>query len=409
MKKWKQLFLMSVCFCIFCSMTSQSQAKRTTISDITSESIAQMENSISQAEQQKKDLQSGLTNVKEILKSLEKSKANLANYLEELDLKFADIEARIKELKALIEAKQAEIDVTTLELNEAVRVADEQYEAMKARIKFMYEKGDVYYLELLLSADSYSDFINQNDYINMLSEYDQNMLEEYQAIVAKVQTMKEELEAEYLILDEAKLQVEQEQQALEELIVVKEQEIQGYEADINNREQAIKEYEAEIAAQNELIESLEQAKAEEKKRIAAANGVVLTYDGGAFIWPAPSYTRISDDYGYRIHPILNVQQFHNGVDMAAPKGTSMLAAYDGVVVQAGYSSTMGNYIFIDHGDGLFTIYMHANELFVATDDIVIRGEKIATIGSTGRSTGPHLHFSVRLNGSYVSPWNYLSK
>lgn len=390
-------------------MTSQSQAKRTTISDITSESIAQMENSISQAEQQKKDLQSGLTNVKEILKSLEKSKANLANYLEELDLKFADIEARIKELKALIEAKQAEIDVTTLELNEAVRVADEQYEAMKARIKFMYEKGDVYYLELLLSADSYSDFINQNDYINMLSEYDQNMLEEYQAIVTKVQTMKEELEAEYLILDEAKLQVEQEQQALEELIVVKEQEIQGYEADINNREQAIKEYEAEIAAQNELIETLEQAKAEEKKRIAAANGVVLTYDGGAFIWPAPSYTRISDDYGYRIHPILNVQQFHNGVDMAAPKGTSMLAAYDGVVVQAGYSSTMGNYIFIDHGDGLFTIYMHANELFVATDDIVIRGEKIATIGSTGRSTGPHLHFSVRLNGSYVSPWNYLSK
>jgi murein DD-endopeptidase MepM/ murein hydrolase activator NlpD len=273
----------------------------------------------------------------------------------------------------------------------------------------MYEKGDVYYLELLLSADSYSDFINQNDYINMLSEYDQNMLEEYQAIVAKVQSMKEELEAEYLILDEAKLQVEQEQQALEELIVVKEHEIQGYEADIDNREQAIKEYEAEIVAQNELIESLERAKAEEKKRIAAANGVVLTYDGGAFIWPAPSYTRISDDYGYRIHPILNVKQFHNGVDMAAPKGTSMLAAYDGVVVQAGYSSTMGNYIFIDHGDGLFTIYMHANELLVATDDIVIRGEKIATIGSTGRSTGPHLHFSVRLNGSYVSPWNYLSK
>jgi chromosome segregation ATPase len=121
-------------------MTSQSQAKRTTISDITSESIAQMENSISQAEQQKKDLQSGLTNVKEILKSLEKSKANLANYLQELDLKFADIEARIKELKALVEAKQAEIEVTTLELNEAVRVADEQYEAMKTPNKVYVRK-----------------------------------------------------------------------------------------------------------------------------------------------------------------------------------------------------------------------------------------------------------------------------
>jgi murein DD-endopeptidase MepM/ murein hydrolase activator NlpD len=211
------------------------------------------------------------------------------------------------------------------------------------------------------------------------------------------------------VLDEAKTEVEQEEAALEELISAKEQEINSYESDIDNKEQAIEEYEAEIAAQDELISSMEDAVAAEKKKIAAANGIVLSYDGGKFIWPAPSYTRISDDYGWRIHPILNVEQFHNGVDMAAPKGTSILAAYDGVVVAAAYSSTMGNYIMIDHGDGLYTIYMHASELYVAADDIVIRGEKIAAVGSTGRSTGSHLHFSVRLNGSYVSPWNYISK
>ena len=128
-----------------------------------------------------------------------------------------------------------------------------------------------------------------------------------------------------------------------------------------------------------------------------------------FKWPAPSYTRISDDYGNRTHPILGVQQFHNGVDMAAPGGSPILAAYDGKVVAAAYNASMGNYIMINHGGGLYTIYMHASALYVSTGETVTRGQKIAAVGTTGRSTGNHLHFSVRKDGAYVSPWNYLSK
>ena len=147
--------------------------------------------------------------------------------------------------------------------------------------------------------------------------------------------------------------------------------------------------------------------AEENAKLEEANRI--KYDGGIFAWPAPSYTRISDDYGNRIHPTLGVEQFHNGVDMAAPGGSPILAAYDGKVVAAAYSNSMGNYIMIDHGDGLYTIYMHASALYVSTGASVTKGQKIAAVGSTGRSTGNHLHFSVRLNGSYVSPWNYISK
>ena len=147
---------------------------------------------------------------------------------------------------------------------------------------------------------------------------------------------------------------------------------------------------------------------EEKKRLLAENKKAIVYDGGQFKWPAPEYTRISDDYGNRIHPILGTQQFHNGVDMAAPSGSPILAAYDGEVIAASYSASMGNYIMIDHGDGLITIYMHASSVNVSPGTMVARGERIGSVGSTGRSTGPHLHFSVRLNGSYVSPWNYLS-
>ena len=243
--------------------------------------------------------------------------------------------------------------------------------------------------------------------MNMLSEYDRNMLLEYKATREAIIQFKAELEEEQEILEEARETAEEEEAAMESLIQAKEQEINLYEADISNKSQLVKEYEAEIAAQNATIAALEKAVAEEKKRIADANGSVRKYDGGTFAWPAPSYKRISDDYGSRMHPILNVQQFHNGVDMAAPSGSPILAAYDGTVVQAAYSSTMGNYIMLDHGDGLYTIYMHASSLGVSKGASVSRGQNIAAVGSTGRSTGPHLHFSVRLNGSYVSPWNYL--
>ena len=183
--------------------------------------------------------------------------------------------------------------------------------------------------------------------------------------------------------------------------------INAVSSDIKNKEAAIAEYEADIAAQNETIAALEKAVAEEKAKLAAEQG--MRYDCGIFTWPAPSYTRISDDYGTRIHPILGVQQFHNGIDMAAPGGSPILAAYDGTVVAAAYINSMGNYIMIDHGDSLYTIYMHASALYVSKGQEVSKGQKIAAVGSTGRSTGNHLHFSVRKNGSYVSPWSYLGK
>lgn len=200
-----------------------------------------------------------------------------------------------------------------------------------------------------------------------------------------------------------------EEAALEELIAAKEQAIREYDSNISNKDAAIREYEADVKEQNEIIETLEKAIAEEKRKLLAESGSVIIYDGGQFKFPLASYTRISSEYGNRIHPTLGVQKFHNGVDFAAPTGTAIYAAYDGKVVAAAYSSSMGNYVMIDHGSGLYTIYMHASKLYVSAGAVVVRGETIAAVGSTGRSTGPHLHFSVRLNGAYTSPWNYLSQ
>lgn len=404
MKQWKRLLCVVLGFCLIWGTALKYQTTAMA-SELTNDSIKQKEAEINKAKEEKKALQSGLTNVKEIKKQLEQSKVDLADYVAELDANLTTIQEKIDDLKDQITKKEEEISQKTTELEEAVAVQQAQYEAMKTRIKFMYEKGDSLSLELLFTSESFGEMLNKAEYIEMLSAYDRRMLDEYVAYAEYVALCKEGLEEEKGVLDETKTAVEEEEKALNELISAKEQEINQVSSDIKGKEAAIREYEADIAAQNDAIKALEAAVAEERKRLAEEQG--RKYDGGVFTWPAPSYTRISDDYGNRIHPTLGIQKFHNGIDMAAPGGSPILAAYDGKVVAADYNASMGNYIMIDHGDSLYTIYMHASALYVSKGTEVTKGSKIAAVGTTGRSTGNHLHFSVRLNGNYVNPWNYL--
>lgn len=368
-------------------------------------SIQEKEAAINAAEDEKKELTAGLTNVEKVKKELEKSKANLSAYVQELDNTVAEIQENIESLTNQIAEKEQQITETQAELEAAQDDEARQYEAMQNRLQSLYEQGDYYYLEMLSGSGSFADFLNKLDYIEQLSQYDSNLLIEYQGIVEYVGLCKAQLEVEQEVLNQTKEAAEAEQKAMEELIADKQAEIAAYENDISQKEALIAAYEAEIAEQTSVIEALEAAVAADRESLWGER----VYNGGMFCWPAPSYTRISDDYGYRQHPILNVQQFHTGVDMASPGGTPILAAYDGMVVQASYNASMGNYVMIDHGSGLFTIYMHAQKLMVSAGEEVSRGEQIATVGTTGRSTGNHLHFGVRLNGSYVSPWGYITK
>ena len=399
MKYCKRLLSLLLCLVIFVSTPLNPVAATL------SESISEKEAAVSNAKKEVASLKSGLTDVKALKAQLESSKKDLNNYIAKLDGELSDIQDKIKSYSDMITQKEADIEQTQKELEEAEAIQTAQYEAMKKRIKFLYEKGDTLYLELFFQAQTYGSALNKADYVEMLSAYDKKKLEEYIETTEYVAACKEELEAEREVLKEAKKAVEEEEKAIEDLLAEKEQQVYAISADISTKEAAIKEYEAQIAEQNAEIAALEKAIAEEKARLAEQNRRV--YNGGMFTWPCPSYTRISDNYGNRVHPILGVNQFHNGIDLAAPGGASILAAYDGDVVAAAYNASMGNYIMIDHGSGLYTIYMHASALYVSKGQAVSKGQTIAAVGSTGRSTGNHLHFSVRLNGSYVSPWNYL--
>ena len=412
-KRIKKLMLViGLFFCVLFLSASTAMADNDDDDGDNSKEIQELQDSISEKqkqidslEKQKKELQAGKTNIQNVVNSLKASKNQLNNAITELDQQVSELQANIDSYNTLIEEKEAEIEIASKELEEAERVAAEQYEAMKLRIKYMYEKGENGYLEILLASKTFGDFLNKADYIEKLSEYDRNKLQEYVLDVEYVTMCGQQLEEEKAVLEEAKQASEEEQDNLDVLISEKEKQITAYDADINTKQQAIAEYDAEIQEQTSIIEAVEAQVAAQKAQLDEATR--RHYDGGIFCWPAPSYTRISDEYGWRLHPTLGVQKLHNGIDMAAPGGSPILAAYDGEVVTAAYSSSCGNYIMIDHGDGLYTVYMHASALYVSKGDTVTKGQKIAAVGSTGRSTGNHLHFGVRKDGQYVNPRNYL--
>ncbi|MDE6419803.1 MAG: M23 family metallopeptidase, partial [Lachnospiraceae bacterium] len=246
------------------------------------------------------------------------------------------------------------------------------------------------------------------DYIAAVSEYDRRKLEEYILNEHLIEVCQQELEVQEAALQTQKEGVIAEQEAQTALREQAQLEIASRQHQIDEEMATLEQWNAELEAQTATIEALEQQIAAEKKRLQELNQPQQTYDGGAFAWPCPSTKLVTSEFGWRMHPVLHYNRFHNGIDIGGKYGASIVAAYDGKVVAASYTSAMGNYIMIDHGDGLYTIYMHCSQLYVSEGAYVIRGEQIAAVGSTGISTGPHLHFSVRLNGEYKNPLEYVS-
>ena len=167
------------------------------------------------------------------------------------------------------------------------------------------------------------------------------------------------------------------------------------------------EYAQMVATEEAELQGIEANINAQNQATLASGADTLHYDNGRFSYPSSYKGSISSDYGYRTHPISGVLQFHNGIDYALTGGSPILAAYRGQVAATGTSSIMGNYIVLYHGDGLYSIYMHASSVRVSAGQWVESGSYIGDVGSTGLSTGNHLHFSIRLNGNFVSPWNYL--
>lgn len=375
----------------------------------TSVAVKKANQAVDSAKEEKATMEKSLDAAKQMLQDLEAMKSSVESKVAELDTELTTVNAQLEELQKKLQDKIQEIEKTKEDISKAKAVEEKQYEDMKVRIKYMYEQGNTQYAALILESQSIADFLNKADYVASISEYDRQMLEKYEETRKQV----EELEAR-LVVEQQELEVQEKEtkdkvEAIEVLVEAKEAELETVNGQIASKEQLIAEYEADIEEQNRVIQELEAAAKRAAEEAAQTGASTQKYDGGIFAWPCPAYTRISSPFGYRMHPTLGVVKFHNGVDLAAPAGSAILAAYDGTVISAAYNDSMGNYVMINHGDGIYTIYMHASALYVSAGQKVTKGETIAAVGTTGRSTGNHLHFSVRVNGEYVDPMGYISK
>ena len=359
--------------------------------------------SLQEAQDEKAQLEKALKEAQSTIEDLRDSKGDIESKVTELNQHLIDISARITDLENQLTAKSEDIQETKDELAGAKEREAQQYADMKVRIQFMYENGQTSYLEALLSSRNISEFLNSADYIAQIQSYDRQKLTEYQDTVESIVNLEAQLEQEYTDLEALKSTVESNKATVAAMMRQKESELADISGDIEDAQSDADYYAAEIQAQEELIAAIKRAEAEK----AAAGVEEHPYTGGAFRWPCPSSTRVTSDYGTRVSPMSGASSNHKGIDIGASAGADIIAAADGTVTAASYSSAAGNYVMIDHGGGLYTVYMHASSLLVSPGQTVSAGDVIAKVGSTGISTGSHLHFGVSLNGSYVSPWSYL--
>ena len=392
------------------------------------------ESNLSEAQQEKKTLENDLQKAKELIDSLKGSKEDIQSEVEKLDKQLNEIFGKVKELESRLSKKRQEIADTESALNKAKEQEKKQYRNMKKRIQFMYENGQTSYVEMLLSADSFTDFLNAVEYITQISQYDRKMLKEYQNMQVTIADTQKTLETDYASLQSLQAKVQEEKQAVTALEAAKQGELNDVADDLTDAQTVAKAYEAEIQAQNEVIAQIqaaqkraaEQQAAQQQAQAAEENQGATDAAGenqntaqnttpsgngqstGSMMWPCPSSKRVTSDYGPRTSPTNGASSNHKGIDIGAAYGADIVAADGGTVLVATYSSSGGNYVIIDHGGGLCTVYMHASSLTVSAGQTVSKGQVIAKVGSTGISTGNHLHFGVTLNGVYVSPWGYVS-
>lgn len=369
---------------------------------------------LSEAQDKKTALEEERKKTEEALQGLETLKGNTAAYVQELDSSLTQVNQELEKLNSDISAKEEQIEITKNELEQARAVEKDQYESMKLRIKYMYERGYTSFVDLLLEAESLSDMFNRAEYISQISGYDRNMLDQYADTCTRISEDEEKLEKEHGELTALQEQTEAKQASVEQLLTAKQTELAQYENQIAEAEGQLSQYEKDIQEQEESIrkieEEIQRQEEEARKKAEAAGQSYKTTSIGdiSFIWPCPASSRITSGFGGRSAPTEGASTNHQGIDIGAPTGSNILAAASGDVVVSTYSASAGNYVMINHGGGVYTVYMHASSLLVSAGEHVDQGQVIAKVGSTGYSTGPHLHFGVRLNGTYVDPRNYVS-
>ncbi len=371
---------------------------------------------------------SSVSGLKQQLSDIASKKAAIQKQINALSDQIGEVSEKKAALDEQIELTQDEIDTTehligqledqidtkTEELAEAEDALDEKTDLFCTRIRVMYEEGDTTYLDVLLASENFSDMLTRIDTVGQIMQYDEQIVQEYTAAKEAIAQKKASLEADKTDQESYQASLQDKQDALDTQRAEQQQLIDKLSDDLDAQKAESERMDAERAAINDEIAEISRKAAEAAKSSSGSSNSgsssVTVPVSGTFTWPLPGYGSgsITSPYGYRIHPITGTKKFHSGIDLGAPAGTTIVAAKAGTVVRSYMSSSYGNYTVIDHGGGVMTAYAHQSKRLVSVGDTVSAGEKIGLVGSTGNSTGNHLHFEIYVNGSTVNPMKYFS-
>lgn len=354
--------------------------------------------------------------IKQQLADLDEEKERLQQEIDSLSDDIADATAKKENLEQQINVTVSEITATnqlieelemqiaqkTEELAEAEQALEEKEDLFKTRIRVMCENGDTSYLDLLLTSGNFSELLTRIEMVNRIMEYDKEVVTDYTEAKQAVEDAKTTLENNRAEQVSLKDQLEEQHSSLQ----TQQAEVDALTQRLSTELTQTKEEAAALEAERDALSAeLQQISAQSGSNNSGGGNATPT---GSLTWPCPAYRIISSPFGYRIHPILGYNKLHTGVDLAASTGVDVLAADGGTVIKSRYNSSYGNYIAIDHGNGMVTLYAHMSQRLVSVGQTVSAGQVIGKVGSTGDSTGPHLHFEVIVNGSYQNPMSYFN-
>lgn len=352
------------------------------------ENIADLKN-------KKNEITESLSKANEELENLKIELTDNLEAISKLELQIEDGEAKLEETNNELEIIKNEVNEVKEKLNKVKKSYTKQKDICQKRLVALYEMGETSYLDVLLNSKNVSDFISNYYIIGEIAEYDKDLLDTIEKEKKQIEQISIELNEKQENLKSIQASQEKTLIALENARTIKNSYANSLTEEEKQLQDKINGYQSELNSLDSQILYL------------TIGEVSSDYIGGEFLWPAPGYRTITSPFGTRVHPILKTVKTHTGTDIGAPYGANVVAANAGVVTSSSYLGGYGNCVIIDHGGGISTIYAHGSSLIAKVGDRVERGELIMKVGSTGMSTGPHLHFGVTVNGRYVDPMPYL--
>lgn len=395
-------------------------------------SSSELQKDMEKAAKEKKALEAEKSSLEKEIAGIEQEKDDVVTYIQRLDAKQDELSERVRKNRANIRTMKNAIKKLRKEKKEAIALKKKQYDIMGRRIKYVYENQESGFLEILLGADTLADFFNRIEYVNKVGNYDKKLLNDYEKVCIQIDETQKSVEKKLERLTVFRQSLQYEEKTLKLLSEKKKTQLDKYQSLLKGKNTTLQNKKSAIAAQEEEMERLmaekrkqveaEEAarkKEEERKRQQASKKKVVPTPSPSkkpvnetatgYVWPLAAAGRITSYFGYREAPTKGASTYHQGIDISVPVGTAVLATGAGEVVTAAYSPSGGNYITIYHGNGVYSYYMHCSSLSASVGTQVSAGQQIALSGSTGISTGPHLHFAIYANGSYVNPLSYVSQ